>query len=49
MSDATPAETPKPDEPKGWMDKIGAALPIGLTALATVFAGVASDMVRLRG
>ena len=46
MSDATPAETPKPEEPKGWMDKIGAALPIGLTALATVFAGMSTGALQ---
>ena len=46
MSDATPAETPKPEGPKGWMDKIGAALPIGLTALATVFAGMSTGALQ---
>jgi hypothetical protein len=37
---ANPNETP--DAPKGFFNKIGAALPIGLTALATIFAGMSS-------
>ena len=36
MSNAPPGET-KPEEPKGLIAKLGAALPIGLTAIATVF------------
>ena len=48
MSDApaTP-DAPKPDdEPKGFMEKMGAALPIGLTALATVFAGMSTGALQ---
>lgn len=37
------AETPPPaDEPKSFMDKLGAALPIALTAIATAFAGMST-------
>ena len=43
MSDATPTN---PDEPKGFLEKIGAALPIGLTALATVFAGMSTSALQ---
>ena len=50
MSDAAPLntnpnETP-PEPPKGLLDKIGAALPIGLTALATVFAGMSTGALQ---
>ena len=41
MSNAPPGET-KPEEPKGLIAKLGAALPIGLTAIATVFAGMST-------
>ncbi|MBX9579741.1 MAG: hypothetical protein K2X87_05475 [Gemmataceae bacterium] len=43
MSDA-PAATPEApaDEPKGLLDKLGAALPVGLTAIATAFAGMST-------
>jgi len=48
MSDATPAnpDASEPDEPKGFLNKIGAALPIGLTALATVFAGMSTGALQ---
>jgi hypothetical protein len=36
-------EAAKPEEPKGFLDKIGAALPVGLTALATAFAGMSTS------
>ena len=38
---STPADAPPPEK-KSLVDKLGAALPIGLTALATVFAGMSS-------
>jgi hypothetical protein len=41
MSEASPAEM-KPEEPRGLITKLGAALPIGLTAIATVFAGMST-------
>lgn len=38
------AETPPPaEEPKGLLDKLGAALPIALTAIATAFAGMSTS------
>jgi hypothetical protein len=40
-TDSSVAE--KPEEPKGLLDKVGAALPIGLTALATAFAGMSTS------
>jgi hypothetical protein len=43
MSDAP---TPKPEEPKGLLDKLGAALPVGLTALATVFASMSNGALQ---
>src|SRR5690242_6950540 len=47
MSDASPAETAPPaDEPKSLLDKLGAALPVGLTALATVFAGMSTGALQ---
>ena len=39
-------DAPKADEPKSLTDKIGAALPIGLTALATVFAGMSTSALQ---
>jgi hypothetical protein len=36
----------KPEPPKGLLDKLGAALPIGLTALATVFAGMSTGALQ---
>src|SRR6266545_1265939 len=48
-TDATPGtnpDAPKPEEPKGLMEKIGAALPIGLTALATVFASMSTGALQ---
>jgi hypothetical protein len=37
---------PKTEPPKGLLDKIGAALPIALTALATVFAGMSTGALQ---
>ena len=34
------------EAPKGWIEKVGAALPIGLTALATVFAGMSTGALQ---
>lgn len=48
-TDATPApaDAPKPDEPpKSFLDKLGAALPIALTALATVFASMSNGALQ---
>jgi hypothetical protein len=45
MSSDSPSET-KPEAPKSLFDKIGAALPIGLTALATVFAGMSTGALQ---
>ena len=36
------SDAPRPEEPKGLIDKLGAALPVGLTALATVFASMSN-------
>ncbi len=44
MSSDAPA--PKREEPKGIIQKLGAALPIGLTALATVFAGMSTGALQ---
>jgi hypothetical protein len=46
MSDGTNSEPPKSEESKGFMEKMGAALPIGLTALATVFAGMSTGALQ---
>ncbi len=53
MADATPAnpdepkpDAPKPEEPKSLLDKVGAALPIALTALATVFASMSNGALQ---
>lgn len=46
MSDAPASPEPKPDEPKTFIEKVGAALPIGLTALATVFAGMSTGALQ---
>jgi hypothetical protein len=52
MSDPAPAPTdpkpeePKPEEPKSFLDKLGAALPIALTALATVFASMSNGALQ---
>lgn len=43
---SSPATGAKPEEPKGLLEKIGAALPIGLTALATVFAGMSTGALQ---
>src|SRR5262245_34759866 len=43
---SVPAEDPKPEEPKGVLDKVGAALPIALTALATVFASMSNGALQ---
>jgi hypothetical protein len=42
MSADSPA-VDKPEEHKGFLDKLGAALPVGLTALATAFAGMSTS------
>jgi hypothetical protein len=42
---ANPAEGP-PEPPKNRLEKLGAALPIGLTALATVFAGMSTGALQ---
>jgi hypothetical protein len=47
MSNATPpADAPKPEEPKNFLDKLGAALPVGLTALATIFASMSNGALQ---
>src|SRR3954463_14742912 len=45
MPDRT-ADAPADDEPKSLLDKLGAALPVGLTALATVFAGLSTGALQ---
>ncbi|MBA4191417.1 MAG: hypothetical protein C0467_25840 [Planctomycetaceae bacterium] len=40
------SDSTKPEEPKGLLQKLGAALPIGLTALATVFAGMSTGALQ---
>jgi hypothetical protein len=45
MADDAPAEA-KPEPPKGLFEKIGAALPVGMTALATVFAGMSTGALQ---
>ncbi len=48
-TDPTPtsADAPKPEEsPKNFLDKLGAALPIALTALATVFASMSNGALQ---
>ena len=39
----TPTATPPDDKPQSLFDKVSTALPIGLTALATVFAGMSTS------
>lgn len=47
MSNATPAPTDAaPEPPKSLLDKLGAALPVGLTALATVFASMSNGALQ---
>ena len=47
MSNATPSATdPKSEEPKTLLDKLGAALPIALTALATIFASMSNGALQ---
>lgn len=47
MPDAsTNADEPKPDEPQGIIDRLGASLPIALTALATVFASMSNGALQ---
>ncbi len=49
MSDATANANPddaKSDDPKGLLDKLGASLPIALTALATVFASMSNGALQ---
>ncbi len=45
MSDAATEEA-RPEEKKGLIEKLGAALPIGLTALATIFAGMSTGALQ---
>jgi hypothetical protein len=45
-TEPTTADEPKPDEPKGLIEKLGAALPVGLTALATVFASMSNGALQ---
>src|SRR4051812_40654001 len=45
MSDATAADA-KPESPKSFLDKMGASLPIALTALATVFASMSNGALQ---
>ncbi len=50
MADDSPAlanpDEKKPEEPKGFFEKVGAALPIALTALATVFASMSNGALQ---
>ena len=46
MSTAPAANEPKPEEPKSFIDKLGAALPVGLTALATIFASMSNGALQ---
>lgn len=47
MADEVKPEPAQPDEPKGWLAKLGAALPVALAAVATTFAGMSSgEMAR---
>ncbi len=41
-NDVTPPDSPA-EPPKSWFDKVGAALPIALTAMATAFAGMSTS------
>ena len=43
---ATESTETKPEEPKSLLEKLGAALPVGLTALATVFAGMSTGALQ---
>jgi hypothetical protein len=43
MPDTPATEPAPPEEPKGLLDRIGAALPIALTAIATAFAGLSTS------
>jgi hypothetical protein len=43
MATAPPADAPPADEPKSLFEKMGAALPVALTAIATAFAGLSSS------
>lgn len=44
MSSAdAPASAPEPEKPKSLFDKLGAALPVALTAIATAFAGMSTS------
>ena len=45
MSTAAPADE-KPEAPRSLLEKIGAALPVGLTALATAFAGMSTGALQ---
>jgi hypothetical protein len=43
MPDAPATEPAPPEEPKGLLDRLGAALPVALTAIATAFAGLSTS------
>ncbi|MCI0704481.1 MAG: hypothetical protein L0241_25785 [Planctomycetia bacterium] len=46
MSASLSAEEPNSEEPKGLIEKLGAALPVGLTALATIFASMSTGALQ---
>jgi hypothetical protein len=46
MSDATAATDAKPEPPKSLIEKLGAALPVGLTAIATIFASMSNGALQ---
>jgi hypothetical protein len=43
---ASPAASEQPEPPRSFLDKIGAALPIALTALATIFASMSNGALQ---
>lgn len=45
-SPATDGDSSTPESPKSWLDKLGAALPVGLTALATIFASMSNGALQ---
>ncbi len=46
MADDSPTTEPRPEERKGLIEKIGPALPIGLTALAAVFGSMSAGALQ---
>jgi hypothetical protein len=44
--ESVPTPEAAPEEPKSWLDKLGAALPIALTALATIFASMSNGALQ---